>query len=118
MKPEAHIDWQIFLALLEIAFNKPVNRKKMGRPPFDKTFTFKILILQSLYSLSNDQMEYRSTGLLDWLSLKRFLKLKSSDKVPDSKTIRKFRETLIDEGDGGQRFFADSARIGQEASIE
>jgi len=31
------------------------------------------------------------------LSFKRFLGLKASDKVPDSKTIWKFRETLIQE---------------------
>jgi transposase, IS5 family len=55
---------------------------------------FKILILQSLYNLSDDQMEYQIT---DRLSFRRFLGLKSSDKVPDSKTIWKFRETLIQE---------------------
>jgi len=36
-------------------------------------------------------MEYQMT---DRLSFKRFLGLKSSDKVPDAKTIWKFRETL------------------------
>nr|WP_246046639.1 transposase [Chlorobaculum thiosulfatiphilum] len=55
---------------------------------------FKLLILQSLYNLSDDQMEYQIT---DRLSFRRFLGLKSSDKVPDSKTIWKFRETLIQE---------------------
>lgn len=95
VKLEAHIDWDIFRPVLEVAFNKPANRNKMGRPPFDRTLMFKILILQSLYSLSDDQMEYQIT---DRLSFRRFLKLKSSDKVPDSKTIWKFRETLIEEG--------------------
>jgi len=95
VKLEAHIDWEIFRPVLEVAFNKPANRSKMGRPPFDRTLMFKILILQSLYSLSDDQMEYQIT---DRLSFRRFLKLRSSDKVPDSKTIWKFRETLIEEG--------------------
>jgi IS5 family transposase len=81
--------------VLEVAFSKPANRNKMGRPPFDRTLMFKILILQSLYSLSDDQMEYQIT---DRLSFRRFLKLRSSDKVPDSKTIWKFRKTLIEEG--------------------
>ncbi|UZJ41963.1 IS5 family transposase [Prosthecochloris sp. SCSIO W1101] len=49
---------------------------------------------ESLQSLSDDQMEYQIT---DRLSFKRFLGLKSSDRVPDSKTIWKFRETLIQE---------------------
>ncbi|HHE31558.1 MAG TPA: IS5/IS1182 family transposase, partial [Chlorobaculum parvum] len=33
VKLEAHIDWQLFAAILEVAFNKPSNRKSMGRPP-------------------------------------------------------------------------------------
>jgi len=37
-------------------------------------------------------MEYQIT---DRLSFKRFLGLKASDRVPDSKTIWKFRETLM-----------------------
>ena len=53
---------------------------------------FKILILQSLYNLSDDQIEYQ---IIDRLTFKRFLGLKASDRVPDSKTIWKFRETLI-----------------------
>jgi IS5 family transposase len=95
VKLDAHIDWEIFRPVLEVAFSKPANRNKMGRPPFDRTLMFKILILQSLYSLSDDQMEYQIT---DRLSFRRFLKLKASDKVPDSKTVWKFRETLIEEG--------------------
>ena len=94
VKLEAHIDWQLFAPILEVAFSKPANRKNMGRPPFDRLMMFKLLILQSLYNLSDDQMEYQIT---DRLSFKRFLGLKASDKVPDSKTIWKFRETLIQE---------------------
>jgi IS5 family transposase len=94
VKLDEHIDWDIFRPVLEIAFNKPANLSKMGRPPFDRTMMFKILILQSLYSLSDDQMEYQIT---DRLSFRRFLKLKSSDKVPDAKTIWNFREALIGE---------------------
>ncbi len=94
VKLEAHIDWQIFTPILSTAFNKPEHRSNLGRPPFDRLMMFKILMLQSLYNLSDDQMEYQIT---DRLSFKRFLGLKASDKVPDSKTIWKFRETLIQE---------------------
>ncbi|RXK84558.1 IS5/IS1182 family transposase, partial [Chlorobaculum sp. 24CR] len=34
VKLEAHIDWQLFAPILEVAFSKPANRKNMGRPPF------------------------------------------------------------------------------------
>jgi transposase, IS5 family len=92
LKLEAHIDWQIFEPLLDIVFNKPQKSSHTGRPPFDRILMFKLLILQSLYNLSDDQMEYQIT---DRLTFKRFLGLKSSDRVPDSKTIWNFRETLI-----------------------
>jgi transposase, IS5 family len=79
---------------LDIVFTKPQNSSNARRPPFDRVLMFKILILQSLYNLSDDQIEYQIT---DRLTFKRFLGLKSSDRVPDSKTIWKFRETLIQE---------------------
>ncbi|MEI6848358.1 MAG: IS5 family transposase [Chlorobiaceae bacterium] len=94
VKLEAHIDWKIFVPILDVVFNKLENRSNAGRPPFDRVLMFKILILQSLYTVSDDQMEYQIT---DRLSFKRFLDLKASDKVPDSKTIWNFRETLIKE---------------------
>jgi transposase, IS5 family len=94
VKLEAHIDWKIFSPILDVVFHKPQNCSNAGRPPFDRILMFKILILQSLYNLSDDQIEYQIT---DRLTFKRFLGLKSSDRVPDSKTIWKFRETLIQE---------------------
>ena len=95
VKLEQYIDWKIFTPLLDIVFSKPENHSNTGRPPFDRVMMFKILMLQSLYSLSDDAMEFQSN---DRLSFKRFLGLKTSDRVPDSKTIWKFRETLIQEG--------------------
>ena len=89
-----HIDWKLFALILDVVFNKPRNSNNVGRSPFDRLMMFKLLILQSLYNLSDDQMEYQIT---DRLSFKRFLGLKPSDRVPDSKTIWKFRETLIQE---------------------
>jgi IS5 family transposase len=56
---------------------------------------FKALIIQSLYNLSDDQLEYQ---IVDRASFKRFLGLKKSDKVPDSKTFWLFREQLIEKG--------------------
>ena len=54
---------------------------------------FKALVIQSLYNLSDDQLEYQ---IIDRASFKRFLELKKSDKVPDSKTFWLFREQLIE----------------------
>jgi len=89
-----YIDWNIFKHPLEKAFaDEPVEKSKGGRPPFDKLMMFKSLIIRSLYNLSDDQLEYQ---ILDRASFKRFLGLKKSDKIPDSKTFWHFREQLIE----------------------
>ena len=73
--------------------NDEKDISKGARPPFDKLQMFKALIIQSLYNLSDDQLEYQ---IVDRTSFKRFLGLKKSDKVPDSKTFWAFREHLIE----------------------
>ena len=94
VKLEEHIDRQILAPILDVVFAKPKNSSKTGRPPFNRLMMFKIMILQSLYNLFDDQMEYQIT---DRRSFMRFLGPKVSDKVPDAKTIWNFRETLIQE---------------------
>ena len=89
-----YINWDIFKAPLDKAFAEETKDwSKGGRPPFDKLVLFKALLIQSLYNLSDDQLEYQIT---DRASFKRFLGLKKSDKVPDSKTFWHFREQLIE----------------------
>lgn len=88
------IDWKIFENPLNDVFSSDdKDISKGGRPPFDKLVMFKALIIQSLYNLSDDQLEYQ---IIDRASFKRFLGLKKSDKVPDSKTFWAFREQLIE----------------------
>ena len=52
---------------------------------------FKILVIQSLYNLSDGAVEYQ---ILDRISFMRFLGLSLGDRVPDAKTIWLFREQL------------------------
>lgn len=93
-KLNEYIDWRIFEKPLNEAFsNEAKDLKKGGRPPFSKLILFKALLVQSLYNLSDDQLEYQ---IVDRASFKRFLGLKKSDKVPDSKTFWSFREQLIE----------------------
>lgn len=88
------IDWNIFKdPLLKSLSTDKQKVKKGGRPSFDRLMMFKALIIQGLYNLSDDQLEYQIT---DRTSFKRFLKLEKSDKVPDSKTFWAFREGLIE----------------------
>ena len=54
---------------------------------------FKILVLQRLYNLSDDQTEYQ---INDRMSFMRFLGINLCDKVPDAKTIWKFKNDLAE----------------------
>jgi len=93
-KLNEYIDWKIFESPLNEAYkNEDKDLSKGGRPPFCKLMMFKALLIQSLYNLSDDQLEYQ---IVDRSSFKRFLGLKKSDKVPDSKTFWVFREQLIE----------------------
>ena len=66
-----------------------------GRPPFDDVLMFRVLVLQALYNLSDDQTEYQ---IRDRLSFMRFLGLDMDGRVPDAKMIWLFRERLAQAG--------------------
>ena len=84
------VDWEMFRAELEQARNKG-KKSNTGAKPYDAVLMFKILILQSLYNLSDAAMEFQ---ILDRHSFGRFLGLDLGDKVPDATTIWLFRESL------------------------
>ncbi|WP_253730172.1 transposase [Treponema sp. OMZ 790] len=84
------INWEIFRPLLKKALTKE-PKGLGGRPAYDYVMMFKIIILQKLYNISDDQTEYQ---INDRLSFMRFLGLELKDKVPDAKTIWLFKEKL------------------------
>jgi IS5 family transposase len=84
------VDFEIFRPSLESDFNFS-DGSQGGRPPYDAVLIFKVLILQSLYSLSDDQTEYQ---IKDRLSFMRFLGLDLCQNVPGAKTIWLYRERL------------------------
>ena len=84
------VDFEMFRPALRQAV-PPLDRGKSGRPPFDHMLMFKVLVLQSMYSLSNERCEYL---IKDRLSFMRFLGLGLADPVPDANTIWTFREAL------------------------
>ena len=60
-------DWDGFRAELAQIRDKP-RKSKAGRKPFDVLLRFKVLVLQQMYNLGDDQTEYqiqRSTPELD-----------------------------------------------------
>ena len=77
------VDFEVFRSEIEEGLDFS-DRAKGSRPPYDAILVFKILILQTLYSLSDDQTEYQ---IKDRLNFMRFLDLALCQKVPDAKTI-------------------------------
>jgi IS5 family transposase len=94
------VDWEIFRSTLEEARKKP-KKSKAGAKGFDVVLLFKILILQSLYNLSDEALEFQ---ILDRYSFSRFLGLHAASKVPDATTIWRFREDLTKAGKVTQLF--------------
>jgi IS5 family transposase len=95
------VDFEVFRAELEAALSRS-DRSKGGRPPYDPVVMFKVLVLQTLYTLSDEQTEYQ---LKDRLSFMRFVGLALHDLVPDAKTIWLYREQLARAG-AVERLFA------------
>jgi len=93
----ATIPFESFRAAIEAATRpKPEERKsKAGRKPYDAVLMFKILVLQTLYNLADEQLEYL---VRDRLSFMRFLGLGLEDEVPDATTVWLFREALAQAG--------------------
>lgn len=84
------INWESFRSALSVVHEKE-RKSNAGAKPYDVVMMFKILVIQSLYNLSDDAIEYQ---ILDRLSFMRFLGLSLGDRVPDAKTIWLFRERL------------------------
>lgn len=85
------IKWEIFRPILKDVFAKKAKGAG-GRPPYDYVLMFKILILQRLFNISDDQAEFQ---INDRMSFMRFLGLTLGEKVPDSKTIWNFRNEMV-----------------------
>jgi IS5 family transposase len=90
----AVMSFEVFRPALAAALGRK-TRTKGGRPPMDAVVMFKILVLQALYGLSDEQAEYQ---VRDRLSFMRFLGLSLADRVPDRTTIWLYRETLVKAG--------------------
>lgn len=76
------IDWEAFRpALMKV--REKERKSNAGAKPYDVVLMFKGLIIQSLYNLSDDELE---SQIWDRLTFMRFLGLAPGEKVPDAKT--------------------------------
>ena len=95
-----HVDFAALADEIDTALPRP-SRAKGGRPPYPTVLMTKILILQQLYDLADDALEYQP---LDRRSLLQFLGLTESSTIPDAKTIWLFRDRLAQAGLGAKLF--------------
>ena len=91
------VPWESFRADIEAVVLTPDELKKSsaGRKPFDAIVMFRMLVLQALNNLSDEQVEYQ---VRDRLSFTRFLGLGIEDGIPDATTLWLFREKLAKAG--------------------
>jgi hypothetical protein len=67
------VPWESFRADIDVVILTPEEAKsKTGRKPLDALVLFRMLVLQALYNLSDEQIEYQ---VRDRLSFTRFLGL-------------------------------------------
>ncbi|WP_239062055.1 transposase [Ideonella livida] len=78
------------------------DRSKGGRPPYATAVMLRMVFLQGLYNLSDEQCEHQ---LLDRMSFQRFCRVEGSLNVPDARTLWNFRQRLAAGGLGGQTVF-------------
>ena len=86
----AQIEWEAFRPDLARVHEK-VRKNRAGAKPIDVVLMFKLRVLQQLYNLADEGIEYQ---VRDRLSFMRFLGLQLEDRVPDAKTVWLFRERL------------------------
>ena len=93
----ALVPWESFRAEIEAAVLTPEDAKKSkaGRKPIDAIVMFRMLVLQSLYNLSDELIEYQ---VWDRATFTRFVGLGSEDGIPDGTTLWLFREKLARAG--------------------
>lgn len=84
-----------------------------GRPGYPALVMFKMLLLQSLYGLSDADLE---EAVKDRLSFRRFVGLALEDTVPDHTTICRFRNELIVAG-LTEKLFAELDRQLEKAGV-
>ena len=91
------VPWERFRADIEAVVLTPDEMKKSGagRKPVDAIVMLRMLVLQALHNLSDEQAEYQ---VRDRFSFTRFLRLGIEDGIPDATTLWLFREKLAKAG--------------------
>jgi IS5 family transposase len=86
-----NVDWKKFVPIVSGLYDN--KSEKGGRPNMDEIVMVKMLVLQGLYGLSDQELERQVN---DRISFQNFLSF--PEKVPDYSTVWYFRERLASSG--------------------
>jgi transposase, IS5 family len=78
MKIPFVVDFEQFRFVLDGALQRKSDKEKGGRPSYDSVLMFRILVLQELYQLSDDEMEFQ---LYDRLSFQKFVGIRDEPRI-------------------------------------
>jgi len=110
---ERHVEFAALAAEADQAAPRP-GRERGGRPPFPTQVMVRILLIQQLFNLFDEQMEFQ---LLDRLSFQRFAGLRDTSQIPDRTTIWTFKERLIKAGASESVFDAVNRQLAKHGYI-
>lgn len=108
------IDFSAIAAEVDAACPRP-DRSKGGRPPYASEVMVRLLFIQALYNLSDEDCEYQ---VLDRMSFQHFCRLDGALHIPDARTLWSFKQRLAKGGLGGRAVFdAVSLQLQQHGYI-
>lgn len=108
------IDFGAIAAAVDKAMPR-ADRARGGRPPYATEIMVRLVFLQSLYNLSDEDCEHQ---VLDRMSFQRFCRVDGLLHIPDARTLWKFKQRLAEGGLGGRAIFdAVSLQLQQHGFI-
>ena len=110
---EQHVDFAALADEVDRAAPRP-SRERGGRPPFPTEMMVRVLLIQQMFNLSDEQMEFQ---LLDRLSFQRFVGLRASSQIPDRTTVWTFKERLMKAGASESIFDAVNQQLSKHGYI-
>ncbi len=76
------VDFEMFRSTLESSLFTEERRSNAGRRPIDPVLMFKVMVVQRLYGLGDEQAEYQ---IKDRTSFREFLGIFTVGDVPDAR---------------------------------
>ena len=95
------IDFSSIAAAVDAAAPR-ADRARGGRPPYATEIMVRLVFLQSLYNLSDEDCEHQ---VLDRMSFQRFCRVDGLLNIPDARTLWTFKQRLAKDGLGGRAIF-------------